>query len=204
MDKTKNIGNADDGGGTPPRDLAIRHATPEDVPALAALELATFPAAQAATPEEVADRVAHYPECFWLLVGQGDGDPGTGGPDEAGRTGPGAILAAVNGFVTDHADLTDDMYARAADHDPGGAWQMIFSVATDSAHQHRGLASMLMRRVVADARAAGRRGIVLTCLRPLVGFYARFGFEDEGFRGSTHGDKVWHQMRLTFRAATAR
>ena len=187
--KPKAPENAGDVGQPLPQGLAIRHATPQDVPALAALELATFPVAQAATPEEVADRVAHYPECFWLLVGQGSG----AGPDASG-----AILAAVNGFVTDHADLTDDMYARAADHDPHGAWQMVFSVATDPAHQHRGLASLLMRRVVADARAAGRTGIVLTCLDPLVGFYARFGFEDEGFQGSTHGDVVWHQMRLTF------
>lgn len=176
MDETKNTVEEGAAGG-----LAIRHATAADVPALAALELVTFPAAQAATPEEVADRVAHYPECFWLLV-----------------DGAGAIVAAVNGFVTDHADLTDDMYARAADHDPHGAWQMVFSVATDPAHQHHGLASLLMRRVVADARAAGRKGVVLTCLDPLVGFYARFGFVDEGFQGSTHGDVVWHQMRLTF------
>ena len=188
MDKTKNIGNADDGGGTPPRDLAIRHATPEDVPALAALELATFPASQAATPAQVADRVAHYPECFWLLTGRGSGPCADGA----------AILAAINGFATDHADLSDDMYARAGDHDPHGAWQMVFSVATDPAHQHHGLASLLMRRMVADARAADRKGVVLTCLGPLVGFYARFGFQDEGFQGSTHGDVAWHQMRLTF------
>ena len=74
----------------------------------------------------------------------------------------------------------------------------LFSVATDPAHQHHGLASLLMRRMVADARAADRKGVVLTCLGPLVGFYARFGFQDEGFQGSTHGDVAWHQMRLTF------
>ena len=33
---------------------------------------------------------------------------------------------------------------------------------------------------------------------PLVGFYAQFGYEDEGISESTHGDVVWHQMRLTF------
>ena len=45
---------------------------------------------------------------------------------------------------------------------------------------------------------AGRKGIVLTCKERLIGFYAQFGFVDEGVSVSTHGDVVWHQMRLTF------
>lgn len=43
-----------------------------------------------------------------------------------------------------------------------------------------------------------RKGIVLTCKERLIGFYAQFGFVDEGVSVSTHGDVVWHQMRLTF------
>ena len=39
---------------------------------------------------------------------------------------------------------------------------------------------------------------MLTCKERLIGFYARFGFVDEGVSASTHGDVVWHQMRLTF------
>ena len=50
----------------------------------------------------------------------------------------------------------------------------------------------------AAANAAGRKGIVLTCKERLIGFYAQFGFVDEGVSVSTHGDVVWHQMRLTF------
>ena len=59
-------------------------------------------------------------------------------------------------------------------------------------------ASALLRQVKADAKAAGRKGIVLTCKDRLLGFYAQFGFVDEGISGSTHGDVVWHQMRLRF------
>jgi len=50
----------------------------------------------------------------------------------------------------------------------------------------------------AEAKGGGRRGVVLTCKERLIGFYARFGFVDEGVSASTHGDVVWHQMRLTF------
>ena len=104
----------------------------------------------------------------------------------------------VNGFVTDMPDLTDEMYDDPHLHTPKGGWQMIFSVVTAPAHRHEGCASRVLRQVCADAKAAGRKGIVLTCKERLIGFYAQFGFVDEGVSVSTHGDVVWHQMRLTF------
>ena len=39
-------------------------------------------------------------------------------------------IAFVDGFVTNEADLTDEMYENAAMHDENGAWQMIFGVNT--------------------------------------------------------------------------
>lgn len=54
-------------------------------------------------------------------------------------------------------------------------------------------------RAVGDARKQGRKGLVLTCKERLIHYYARFGFVDEGVsEKSTHGNVVWHQMRLTF------
>ena len=55
-----------------------------------------------------------------------------------------------------------------------------------------------VRRAIADARAQGRRGLVLTCKDKLIHYYAKFGFENEGVSESTHGNVVWNQMRLTF------
>ena len=64
------------------------------------------------------------------------------------------------------------------------------------------LASATARRsscpAIADAKAQGRRGLVLTCKDRLVHYYAGFGFVSEGVSGSTHGGVVWYQMRLTF------
>lgn len=158
----------------------IRHATIDDLDALAAMEFECFPAAEAADRSSLRARIETYPECFWLLI---DGE---------------IVMAFINGFVTDRRDLTDDMYEDAAQHNPQGDWQMIFGVDTAPKCQHRGCASTLMRKVIEDTRAAGRKGLVLTCKDRLVGFYARFGYEDEGISDSTHGDVVWHQMRLTF------
>lgn len=158
----------------------IRHATIDDLDALAAMESECFPAAEAADRSSLRARIETYPECFWLLI---DGE---------------IVMAFINGFATDRRDLTDDMYEDAAQHNPQGDWQMIFGVDTAPKYQHRGCASALMRKVIEDTRAAGRKGLVLTCKDRLVGFYAQFGYEDEGISESTHGDVVWHQMRLAF------
>lgn len=161
-------------------DQIIRTATLADLDAVAAVEAACFPAAEAATRAELADRLAHYGSHFWLMF---DG---------------GTLIAFVDGMVTDRADLTDDLYADASLHDPRGAWQMIFGVNTLPDYRRHGYAGQLIERAIADARAQGRRGLVLTCKDRLVHYYAKFGFVSEGVSASTHGGVVWYQMRLTF------
>lgn len=160
--------------------MSIRHAVPADVGTLADIESASYPPAEGASRQSIAGRVAVYPDHFWLLEEDG------------------GVKAFVNGLVTDQPDLTDAMYDDPYLHTPEGSWQMIFSVVTAPAHRREGCASRVLRQVCADAKAAGRRGVVLTCKERLIGFYARFGFVDEGVSASTHGDVVWHQMRLTF------
>lgn len=160
--------------------MEIRNATLNDLPAIAAVEAACFPAAEAATAEEFAGRLAHYANHFWLLLEEGE------------------LAAFVDGLCTNKAALTDEMYADASLHSETGAWQMIFGVNTVPRCRRRGYAEMLLRRAIADARAQGRKGLVLTCKDRLVHYYAKFGFVSEGVSGSTHGGVVWYQMRLTF------
>lgn len=160
----------------------IRTASTADLDAIAALEAACFPPAEATDRETIAARLAAYPDHVWLAV----------------EDGPERLVAGVNGMCTDLPDLTDEMFSRAELHEPDGAWQMIFSVATAPDRRGEGLAGALVRHAIEDARAGGRRGVVLTAKPELVGFYARLGFRDEGVsQGSTHGGAVWHQMRLT-------
>ena len=161
--------------------MKIRYATPEDITALTAVEAACFPPAEAATEAEFIDRVSHYGSHFWLMYEEEK------------------LIAFVDGFVTDEADLTDEMYENAALHNENGAWQMIFGVNTLPDYRRRGYAGMLLERAIADARKQGRKGLVLTCKERLIPYYAKFGFRDEGVSDkSTHGNVVWHQMRLTF------
>ena len=160
--------------------MEIRKGTLKDLEAIAAVEAACFPAAEAATAEEFAGRLQQYGNHFWLLW-------------EGER-----LLAFVDGFCTDQPDLTDEMYADASLHRENGAWQMIFGVNTIPACRRQGYAGQLLQQAIADARAQGRKGLVLTCKEALVHYYAKFGFMNEGVSGSTHGGVVWYQMRLKF------
>lgn len=160
--------------------MEIRKGTLKDLEAIAAVEAACFPAAEAATAEEFAGRLQQYGNHFWLLW-------------EGER-----LLAFVDGFCTDWPDLTDEMYADASLHRENGAWQMIFGVNTIPACRRQGYAGQLLQQAIADARAQGRKGLVLTCKETLVHYYAKFGFVNEGVSGSTHGGVVWYQMRLKF------
>ena len=109
------------------------------------------------------------------------------------------LIAFVDGFVTDEPDLRDEMYENAAMHCESGSWQMIFGVNTLPDYRKHGYAGKLICRAVNDAKQQGRKGLVLTCKENLISYYAKFGFEDEGISDkSTHGNAVWHQMRLSF------
>ena len=153
--------------------MSIRHAVPADVDTLADIEAASYPPAEGASRQSIAGRVAVYPDHFWLL-------------EEDGR-----LLAFVNGMVSSQPRITDDLFEDPSRHCPDGPWQLIFGVATRPECRKQGLAGRLLRRVIDDARAQGRRGVVLTCKERLIPFYQSFGFENRGVSNSVHGGVVW-------------
>ena len=75
---------------------------------------------------------------------------------------------------------------------------MIFGVNTVPAKRRQGMAERVLRRVIADAKAQGRKGCVLTCKEPLIHYYEKFGFVSEGVSQSVHGGVVGYDMRLAF------
>ena len=161
--------------------MRIRTAVLADLPVVTAVEAACFPAAEAATEADFAKRLAVYPNHFWLM-----------------EDNNGSLVSFVNGLVTDEPHLRDEMYADAGLHNENGAWQMIFGVNTLPAYRRQGLAEQVLRQVIADAKAQGRKGCVLTCKDKLIHYYEAFGFRSEGVSASTHGGAVWFDMRLTF------
>lgn len=158
----------------------IRTATMADLDALTAVEAACFPAAEAATRAEFAARLAVYPNHFWLLEEDGN------------------LLSFINGMVTDEPTIRDELFADASLHSPQGAWQAVFGVNTLPAYRRQGCAAQVMDRVIADARAQGRRGCILTCKEELVHYYKTFGYRLLGVSASVHGGAVWYDMTLEF------
>ena len=162
--------------------MRIRTAVMADLTAVTAVEAACFPEAEAAKEQDFFERLKVYPNHFWLLEDEG-----------------GNLISFVNGLVTDEPSLQDEMYSDASFHNEQGAWQMIFGVNTIPSHRRHGYAGQLIQRAIADARAQGRKGLVLTCKPEKVVYYTKFGFMNEGISAnSTHGGATWHQMRLTF------
>lgn len=160
----------------------IRYATMADLDDIASVESECFPVLEAATKEEFEQRIKYYGNHFWLMF---DDDK---------------LIAFVDGFVTDEADLTDDMYENASMHNENGAWQMIFGVNTLPEYRRCGYAKELIKKAILDAGKQNRKGLVLTCKESLVPYYSKFGFVDEGITDkSTHGNVLWHQMRLDFK-----
>lgn len=160
--------------------MNIRTASLQDLDAIAAVEAVCFPPAEAAGQDSLRRRLSVYPHHFWLLW---EGD---------------TLVGFVNGMVTQEPDLRDEMYDNAGLHDEDGPWQMIFGVDTIPACRRQGCAALLLNRVISDAKAQGRKGLVLTCKEPLLHYYAKFGFVNEGISSSVHGNVQWYQMRLTF------
>lgn len=162
--------------------MNIRYATMADLDDIASVEAECFPVLEAATKEEFEQRIKYYGNHFWLMFDEGK------------------LIAFVDGFVTDEADLTDEMYENASMHNENGAWQMIFGVNTRPEYRRCGCAKELIKKAILDARKQNRKGLVLTCKESLVPYYFKFGFVDEGITDkSTHGNVLWHQMRLDFK-----
>ena len=160
--------------------MNIRYATMADLDDIASVESVCFPVLEAATKEEFEQRIKYFGNHFWLMF---EGEK---------------LIAFVDGFVTDEADLTDEMYEKAELHNEHGAWQMIFGVNTLPSCRRHGYAEKLLEAAIADARQQGRQGLVLTCKDKLLPYYAKFGFQNEGISASVHGGVTWYQMRLTF------
>ena len=160
--------------------MNVRNATLKDLEIITGIEAKCFPKAEAASESDFRKRLSVYPNHFWLLE---DNDK---------------IIGFVNGMVTDESILRDEMFEDATLHNESGQWQMIFGVNTLPEYRRQGCAAKIINKVILDAKAQNRMGVVLTCKDKLLHYYEKFGFKNEGISESTHGDAVWYDMRLTF------
>ena len=155
--------------------MKIRTANLDDLDEIADVESKCFPESEAATYEQFYGRLKYYASHFWLMFN-----------DEN------KLIAFIDGLATDEKDLTDYMYSHPEIHNESGKWQMIFGVNTLPEYRNNGLAGKLINCLIDDAKNSGRLGVVLTCKKELINWYAKFGFVNEGISDSVHGGAIWY------------
>lgn len=100
----------------------IRMAKPEEAGILAEIEGICFPPLEAASPEQVAERMKAFPENF--VVAEADGKP----------------VGFINGGTTDRPYLPDEMYHDVSLHIPEGDYQTVFGLNVLPDYRHQGIA----------------------------------------------------------------
>lgn len=158
--------------------ITIRPAGTADLDAVAAIEEACFPAAEAATRESLKERLAAFRHSF--LIAEKDGIP----------------VGFINGCVTAQRILTDDLYESTVHHDDTAANVMVFGLDVIPKEQHHGIAAQLMQAYIALAKEWHKALITLTCKKRLIPFYEQFGYVCEGKSTSIHGGAVWYNMTM--------
>lgn len=156
----------------------IRPARPDDLPRVIALEQASYPAAEAATPDMLALRLSVAGEVFLVATDDASGE----------------VVGFTCGTRARGATLTHESMKR---HDPAGESVCVHSVVVDAAWRRRGLGSALVRAVVERARTLpGVRRVLLICKEPLTGLYGGAGFRLIGPSPVTVGVDPWFEMAL--------
>ena len=158
----------------------IRNVRPEDYEAVVEIEQLGFPPAEAATPEALKERMAAFPESFF--VAEKDGK----------------LIGFVNGACSDEIALPDSAYHDLKNHKPDGICQQIFGLNVRAEYRRQGIGAALMRHMIESARERGKKVVILTCKEAKIPFYTEIGYRLIGLSSSEHGGASWYEMRYEF------
>ena len=121
-------------------EILIRAVQTEDLDRIAAIESDCFPAAEAATRESFAMRIATFPDCFFIAEAAGQ------------------IIGFINGCATNSPVIYDEMFHDASHHIPAGESASVFGLDVLPEYRRQGIAAQLMRYFVQSAKNVGRKG----------------------------------------------
>ncbi|MBI6875160.1 GNAT family N-acetyltransferase [Clostridium aciditolerans] len=160
--------------------IIIRQASIEDLDEVAKVEASCFPEAEAATKESLEQRINTFPESFF--VAETDW----------------RIIGFINGCVTNRTVIYDELYKDSTLHIPDGDYQTVFGLDVMPEYRNQGIAAQLMNYMIEVSKAAGRKGVILTCKERLIHYYEKFGYVNKGISESVHGGAKWYDMILEF------
>ena len=162
-------------------DYTIRNVKIEDLDQVTEVEALCFPTAEAAVEASFRQRIETFPDSFFVAE------------DENGR-----IIGFINGCVTDERTIRDEMFEDSGLHRPEGLYQSVFGLDVIPEFRRQGVAADLMNRLMQEAKARGKKGMILTCKYRLIHYYEKFGYRNLGLSASVHGGAVWYDMLLEF------
>ena len=162
-------------------DCTIRNVKIEDLDQVTEVEALCFPTAEAAVEASFRQRIETFPDSFFVAE------------DENGR-----IIGFINGCVTDERTIRDEMFEDSGLHRPEGLYQSVFGLDVIPEFRRQGVAADLMNRLMQEAKARGKKGMILTCKDRLIHYYEKFGYRNLGLSASVHGGAVWYDMLLEF------
>lgn len=138
-----------------------------------AIEVASYPADEAADEAKLRQRIREAPTFF------------RGAYDAEGE-----LRGFICGTLTSAASLTDESMST---HEPGGSKLCIHSVVVDAALRRRGIALWMLqcylRHVHEDCPGVSR--VMLICKENLLGLYEQAGFGSLGASDVVHGADPW-------------
>lgn len=157
--------------------LIIRQARIDDLDASYAVEIACFPADEAASKANMQKRLAVFPQGY--LVAEIDS----------------MIVGHINSGATNKNDISDEALKAMIGHENEGKNLVIFSVAVYPDYQKQGIASALLQTYI-QLHQNKAKNILLLCKEHLLRFYSGIGFKNRGVSTSTHGGATWYEMCL--------
>lgn len=173
--------------GLPAKRLELRPvASGAELADCAALEAASYPADEAASPERLAQRQRDAPAFFWAAFETGA--VAASQPTEA------SVLGFICGTLAQGPSLTHESMSQ---HVPNGTLLCVHSVVVRKELRRKGLALAMLREYV---RAIAVQGRALSCAlltkANILPLYVKAGFQLLGQSGVVHGTTPWFELRL--------
>ncbi|WP_136805600.1 GNAT family N-acetyltransferase [Desulfosediminicola flagellatus] len=156
--------------------IEIRRVERSDLNGCVLLEERCYSPIEVAPRDFIAKRIEIYPDGFYVAEVNGE------------------IVGMINTGATHKDDITDEELKYLIGHVRNGKNNVIFSLAVHPEHRGKGIARMLMDKIIEVAEGKEKQKILLLCKDNLVEFYTALGFEYVNPSNSDFGGFTWHQM----------
>lgn len=161
--------------------FSFRRPLIQDLEQIMEIERSGFSPAEAASKEAMIERIQVINDSFLLVVNEDD-----------------QPIGYAVGPVIPERYLYDELFEKTVPNPSTGGYQTItiLSLVVAPAYQKLGIASTLLTELAQRSREAERIGLTLTCLKELIPFYEKNGYQVEGISSSQHAGEIWYDLVL--------